>query len=192
MPQMLIKNCVFGWEVDPTVNNPNNITNVLGNIHPDSGNNVALWMSFDPAPSWFYDENVLPSYLFTNKLIGQAAINFAENDKATFKAQWIADCKPLLDGDNDATLSVSSSLLENLKVKVYPNPVIDEMQIEIGNNLNTNLKVKVYDISGKQLMVKDFGNTNMPVLQLQSLSKGLYFINIEANSFVSTIRIIKE
>jgi len=99
MPQVLIKDCVFGWEVDPTVNNPSNITNILDDIHPDSGNNIALWMSLDPVPDWFYDENVLPDYLFADKLIGQEAINFAENDKVSFKDQWLVDCRPMLDQD---------------------------------------------------------------------------------------------
>ncbi|WP_452223758.1 T9SS type A sorting domain-containing protein [Lacinutrix chionoecetis] len=191
MPKMLITNCVFGWEVNPTVNNPQNITNVLGDIDPNSGNNVALWMSLEPVPSWFYDENVLPSSLFTTKLTGQAAINFADNDKAAFKAQWISDCRPLLDGDT-ATLSVNNTSLSHVDVAVYPNPVTDIVNIRIDNSPLKKLKTKVLDIKGKTLFQKEFFNTNTPSLSLKQLASGMYFVQIEGEAIKSTVKIIKQ
>jgi len=192
MPQVLIMNSVFGWEIDPTVNNPSNITNVMGNVHPNSGNNTALWMSLDPPPSWFYDEAVLPSAVFTNKIIGQAAINFAANDKEAFKAQWISDCRPILEGDNDQTLFINDLQEPITSIMVYPNPATEYVQLKLEGYFSETIKAKVFDIKGRLVLEQDFNNESEPILNVNELVNGVYFISLEHLNFKDTVKIIKQ
>lgn len=64
----------------------------------------------------------------------------------------------------------------NVKIKIYPNPVNNFLTIGTKNN-ETLKKVNVYNILGNKLLT-----TNKKVLNLQSLSKGIYLLEVETNT----------
>ena len=72
-------------------------------------------------------------------------------------------------------------------VKVYPNPVVNEIQISAQSNIRS---VQVYDIQGRLLQVQTGGEMNA-VLDLSTQNQGVYFLKITTDSGFKTERIIK-
>ncbi|MEI6021747.1 MAG: T9SS type A sorting domain-containing protein, partial [Bacteroidota bacterium] len=74
-----------------------------------------------------------------------------------------------------------SRLEQDQQIQFYPNPASNKLTVAYSNANNIALP-KVFDISGKELKVPIFTDTNNAQLQLDvsALSKGLYFISINA------------
>lgn len=66
--------------------------------------------------------------------------------------------------------------------KIYPNPTSDFIFIE---NAKTNSLVKIIDVSGKIVLEKKLSGNSIDV---KSLSKGIYFIEIEGNKPLKFIK----
>jgi uncharacterized protein with GYD domain len=72
---------------------------------------------------------------------------------------------------------------------MYPNPVKEELHIDL--DLTTNLTVNIFDISGKIILIEAIqGQRN--VINLKSLSKGMYFVNVKSSERSRTYKIVKE
>jgi aminopeptidase N len=79
--------------------------------------------------------------------------------------------KHLISKNNTATLSTNSFQLENA-IKVYPNPVNDELYVQLPNGIQLE-KVIVYNNLGQIVM-----EGNAPEMSLATLSTGVLFIEI--------------
>ncbi len=79
--------------------------------------------------------------------------------------------KHLISKNNTATLSTNSFQLENA-IKVYPNPVNDELYIQLPNGIQLE-KVIVYNNLGQKVM-----EGNAHEMSLTTLSTGVLFIEI--------------
>lgn len=91
----------------------------------------------------------------------------------------------------DYTLNVVTlAVNENIKngVKVYPNPVVDFMNIE------SPVKVKsatVYDVSGKSVSTHEL-NAAKSQINLSKLNPGVYMVRLETEGGVKTVKVIKK
>ena len=96
------------------------------------------------------------------------------------------------------TNTVSTEIVENLSVeefentliKVYPNPTIDLLNIDSANHLVS--KLKITDINGRLILNKDIDNKTNFSLNLSSLDSGLYFVNIQTNSGIKNVKVVKQ
>lgn len=79
----------------------------------------------------------------------------------------------------DSNLSVDESDL--FSVKIYPNPVLDEFTIEASNSTVVVESVTVYNIQGKSLLTYSRFEDSMINISTESLSGGIYFIEITNN-----------
>jgi type IX secretion system substrate protein len=80
---------------------------------------------------------------------------------------------------DDVSLSPCTGIEEqnsNSEIKIYPNPVKDELFIN-GYSLSGKTEIKITDILGKEILRKQFSNSNIqiPITNFQS---GIYFIEI--------------
>jgi hypothetical protein len=78
-----------------------------------------------------------------------------------------------------------------IELSVYPNPVIDILNINISNANFKKSKVIITNISGQQLI-----NTNMngaqAQLNIEGLSNGVYFVTVtNENGFNKTVKFVK-
>jgi hypothetical protein len=71
--------------------------------------------------------------------------------------------------------------------KTYPNPFTSTIQ---WNNIVTNVDIKIYNIVGTCIYQKN--NFSGTALQLDNLSKGIYFLQLKANNKIYSQKIIKE
>ncbi|WP_274476155.1 choice-of-anchor L domain-containing protein [Mangrovimonas aestuarii] len=79
-------------------------------------------------------------------------------------------------------LSISDSELSNLKV--YPNPFKAAINIQLPSGYSSNdIHVSVFDVNGRLVVKQEtFNQDNVVSLELNSLSNGLYFIEISDKS----------
>lgn len=71
---------------------------------------------------------------------------------------------------------------------IYPNPVVDTFNIDLSSKFNANnVSVTVTDMLGKAVMT--FNTTNS--LNISSLSKGVYMINVTDGNYTATQKIVK-
>ncbi|HHH52493.1 MAG TPA: Omp28-related outer membrane protein [Bacteroidetes bacterium] len=73
---------------------------------------------------------------------------------------------------------VTTTELENL-VKVYPNPIKDNLNIELSNNENSLLEI--YNIQGIKVFKQKLNHSNTSV-DVSSLEEGMYILHIYSNN----------
>jgi len=86
------------------------------------------------------------------------------------------------------TLSVNQLVTSNMKV--YPNPSKDFVNIESGTNDLIDA-IQVTDMHGR-IVDSYLVNAKEYILNISSLSKGVYFISISTDSGVGVKKIVKE
>ena len=105
-------------------------------------------------------------------------------DSGTFQNEWNFETDVVT---QDTTLyakwteTVGISEIESAGVKIYPNPVKDELKIESGDL--TIKKVEILDVTGKVV-----GNSS----NVSALSQGIYFVKLETDKGVITRKFVKE
>jgi len=81
----------------------------------------------------------------------------------------------------------SLKIIKNEEVVIYPNPVVSTITIKgAGSKL-----IRVYDINGKVVMVQNILN-DIENLDLSTLSKGIYYAQINGIESTSVIKLIKQ
>jgi len=73
------------------------------------------------------------------------------------------------------------------QIKIFPNPVNDQLNIELPNNLNLN-SMELLNIQGKR--VKTFENQSE--LDVSDVQKGVYILRLETDQGTFNQKLIKE
>ncbi len=85
------------------------------------------------------------------------------------------------------TLSVPS-FTEN-ELKVFPNPVTDELRIE--TSMDSLKSIRLYDVSGKLTLSKETTLRSIKI-DTRMLSNGIYFLTIKTFNKSGSYKVIKE
>jgi len=82
--------------------------------------------------------------------------------------------------------------LENAQIDIYPNPVVDYLNVQWTNDLNVS-DVMLYDNTGKLLQLKKNNSENSSIIfDLSTYSQGFYYIKVlDLNQMSKTFKIIK-
>jgi hypothetical protein len=89
------------------------------------------------------------------------------------------------------TISNQSVGFEEFNVQnitIYPNPVADNLFIELGENKST--EINILSLSGT--VVKSIANNNAKSIDVSDLQQGVYILKVVTNKGVSTQRFIKQ
>lgn len=93
----------------------------------------------------------------------------------------------------DGTLSTVESDLENINIKIFPNPTSDFIAIQIGGLNNQDLCIKLFDIQGKLLKESKINKgQTISYFDIQTVYSGTYIIELSANGFSTSRKIIIE
>jgi hypothetical protein len=87
----------------------------------------------------------------------------------------------------NSILSIEKLISEN--IKIYPNPIINNLIIESANN--KLITIRIYSLNGEEVFYNDLHSLNNK-LDISSLSSGLYILKINMNNVSRKIRIIKK
>lgn len=96
----------------------------------------------------------------------------------------------LLDVDiSRETLSSQDFDIEN-RIKVYPNPANEFVNINLSDYLNEVNKIEIINVQGKIFNFIKINNESLVKIPLYNLSSGVYFARIESTNGISTKKII--
>ena len=104
------------------------------------------------------------------------------------------DALPLFKSGCSAALSTDNFLLQELEVDVYPNPVINSINIKFFGN-NENVKIVLYNSIGA--IVKNITNKKYSSIQhtinvdVKNLPKGNYFVHYQTRGVSKTKKLLK-
>lgn len=92
-------------------------------------------------------------------------------------------------------ITINVDKIENIEqyIKIYPNPVADNLNLEIDHNLDAdNINVSVFNVQGQLLHQQELerGTTNATI-PTQNLPSGVYFVQIQLNKRQFSQKIIK-
>ena len=80
---------------------------------------------------------------------------------------------------------------ENMLVKLYPNPAVDKVNIELSEFNTIHASVKLFDVTGKNLKSANVSGVKTQ-LDVSDLTQGIYFIGYYENGVrLATLRFIK-
>lgn len=93
--------------------------------------------------------------------------------------------------NGSCSLSLEDTDLANL-ISIYPNPSTTEISIANKSLINLD-KVVIYDLNGREILENDLSDTSrIKNIDIQSLSRGVYIINIHSdNTLISKKLILK-
>lgn len=129
------------------------------------------------------------SYQFTNLSkktaysIGVSAYDAAGNESAISSINTRTKPKSAI-GSED-------SMDEVLTFKVFPNPVKDQLTIQLTSELNGS-RIDLFDMSGKKVLTKSNIITENFTIDMSQFSNGVYILRVIGIESINTIRIIKE
>ena len=78
-------------------------------------------------------------------------------------------------------------------VRVYPNPVQNELSIEVNASQASEMNIAVYNITGQKVMETSANisaGINTPSINVSSLNSGIYFVTVKANGFENTMKFV--
>lgn len=93
--------------------------------------------------------------------------------------------------------SIPTGLLEynysNNEIKIFPNPIKDELNFNFTNNIPNEFKVNIYNCNGQLELSENYLRTApFPPLNTQKLNKGMYLIEILFDDKRSIRKIVKD
>lgn len=112
-----------------------------------------------------------------------------ENNTIYFATQTIGSCEsntPIAIHTMYQTLNVSGSAKES-EIKIYPNPVKNILNLSSHSKI---IKVVIVGLSGKKVIEKEMNSETR--INVESLPKGVYFIQVYAENENKTIKFIKD
>ncbi len=101
----------------------------------------------------------------------------------------ITSFSPFAVYDNNTALAVSN-VTENSEVSVYPNPATNNIYVDY-TNTNKPVQAAIYSVSGKLVKVAMLGNTHSAI-DVQDLSNGMYYIQLNNEDINTTQKFIKQ
>lgn len=89
-------------------------------------------------------------------------------------------------------MTLSSQQVNRETFRVFPNPTIANLKIELGTSIDTDTQIKIMNIDGKEMKAIniEFGLEEVDI-NVSSLASGMYFIQIQKDKFLTTRKFVK-
>tara|TARA_R110002051_G_scaffold59348_1_gene108783 strand:- start:515 stop:3238 length:2724 start_codon:yes stop_codon:yes gene_type:complete len=88
-----------------------------------------------------------------------------------------------------SSLSIQNNTSDGVKMAMYPNPAQLELRFATNDyELDDTTKFLIYDINGKQVKK---GNLNNKSIDVSTLSKGIYIVNLKHNNISTSRKFVK-
>lgn len=80
----------------------------------------------------------------------------------------------------------------SLTMQAYPNPTIDNLTLNVGNNELSNLNLQLIDLNGRLIENRIISNA-IETIRMENLAAAVYFLKVtRSNTEIKTFKIIKK
>lgn len=86
----------------------------------------------------------------------------------------------------------TDNLLLDDEVLIYPNPTTTQLNIRLKNENNAIENIQVTDVLGRVVYTENGLNTNVAIINTQSLSSSIYHVFIKTKDGIYTGKIVKQ
>jgi hypothetical protein len=136
------------------------------------------------------------NFTFTNDWSYKAPAALAVNDRITvyYKGQLIFGTEPTAAQQLRVAANTTGAVIDNInaasnKIVLFPNPATDHLNIQVGT-VASDAVVQIYSLSGELLLSRRL-TAGTQTISLQSLSAGIYQVEVRNGKTVTTKQIIK-
>jgi hypothetical protein len=136
------------------------------------------------------------NFTFTNDWSYKAPAPLALNDHITvyYKGQLIYGTEPTAAQQARVAANTPGEVVDDLnaasgKIVLFPNPATDHLSIQVGT-VAADAVVQIYSLSGDLLLARRL-TAGTQTISLQSLSAGIYQVEVRNGKTVTTKQIIK-
>jgi hypothetical protein len=127
--------------------------------------------------AWAGQESLTPGSSCTTTTDGFTNRSLVVTENATLPIVCWESCEACVASVNENEMDA---------VQVYPNPVSDELQINLSLNASNTAVMNVIDASGRIVMQKQLNNMSRIVVDTKTLNDGFYFIQVVNEGTVMT------
>lgn len=139
--------------------------------------------------------NVAPVFTSATDLHLTALNNDAISDKGTALAEVTVDIDgevrntvtPDMGADEFTAVLATDDITKNT-VKIYPNPVVDVVNIKLSAKIDA---VEVYNVAGQKVATSKW-NAASGTMDIRNLAPGMYIIKLKAGNDVKAVKVIKK
>lgn len=129
----------------------------------------------------FSADTLLVGYIYGGISSTQANIFFTNDGTQSDASQQIF--KVYLK-KNEITSTIDRKKVNDLKIRIYPNPSSSSLQVEFNLKKSSDLRIDLCDADGKIILQRQFdqlqnGLHNVSLGEMKGLSSGVYFIRLE-------------
>jgi hypothetical protein len=122
-------------------------------------------------------------------LTGFGIGNYATQGEINENTVWAVKVVPNPQGWN-----VAESINPMTNVKVYPNPAVETLNIEINASQASDVKVAIFNITGQKVIEENLSalstGINARQISVSNLTSGVYFVTVKANGFEETQKFV--
>jgi len=101
-------------------------------------------------------------------------------------------CYPGKCGDRDISVVCPELGSHNMKIKLFPDPAVEKLNVNILNMNSDNALISVYNVYGNKLIEKSVSSSSDNFIQeidISNFSKGIYYVKIQNNSGLNDTKI---
>ena len=160
-------------------------------------NNIA-WVAPIPAPSngYIYCYSTVNDPFSANAITGTTTETYAELNNLSPNTTYYFWVKSIcgttqtdwVSGGSFTTQMLTTESFLIKKLKLYPNPVKDILNLSFNNEITT---ISIYNLLGQEVIIKSV-NSNETSIDITGLAAGTYLVKVTSNNEVKTVKIIKE
>ncbi len=92
--------------------------------------------------------------------------------------------------DINIQLSLDNNLTKN-DFSIFPNPVKDKLNIKT-DKLYNSFHINIFNLNGKRVYSDDFTSDKIQSLDVSSMTKGFYFVQVTSKNQAKTLKLLKE
>jgi hypothetical protein len=121
---------------------------------------------------------------------GNMIVNKSDGNASTFS---LSNIQYLIFNDNTTNVS-QLSLQESSKMILYPNPVIDQLQISYEAIMEGVVHLEIIDLQGKvlyQQIISCQTGINHAIIPISQLTNGLYMCSLKNGNKIQTLKFFK-
>lgn len=106
--------------------------------------------------------------------------------------EYVLDSLRYLSFSDSTAVSIESKKNTKQIISIYPNPVSEELRIDISGTECPNGTLNILSIDGKLLKTQQISSLGITLVNMRQLPRGTYICQFSCEAEIKTVKIIKQ